>query len=85
MTDTHLEAARRKLVAEINATPRDRTSLEALHGQVWNAEEFRRDYEAIGYLAPCVVAIRRSDGAKGSLLFQHEPRFYFAWVTDTRA
>ena len=34
-------------------------------------------FEAIGFLAPIIVVRRRSDGKKGSLEFQHWPRFYF--------
>ena len=30
-------------------------------------------------MAPVVVVRRRSDGVKGSVLFQHSPRFYFSF------
>lgn len=71
------EAVRRELVAQINAEPGSRQALEAEHGQVWDTEEMCRDFEAIGFSSPLIVVRRRSDGAKGSLFFQHSPRFYF--------
>ena len=30
-------------------------------------------------MAPLVVVRRKSDGVKGSLMFQHSPRFYFGF------
>ena len=71
------EAIRREMVAEINADPGSRQALEAKHGQVWSTDEMCEEFEAIGFMAPIVVVRRRSDGRKGSLEFQHSPRFYF--------
>jgi hypothetical protein len=73
------EPLRKKRLAEINAEPGTREYLEAQYGQVWDTEELTKDFEAIGFLAPYVVVRRRSDGLKGSLEFQHNPRFYFNW------
>ena len=71
------EPYRRQRLAEINAEPGSREALEAQHGQVWNTEELSQDFEVIGFLAPFAVVRRRSDDVKGSLEFQHRPRFYF--------
>ena len=71
------EAVRHQLLAEINAEPGSRNALEALHGQVWNTEELSRDFEVLGFGAPVIAVVRKSDGVKGSLFFQHRPRFYF--------
>lgn len=71
------EAIRRERLAEINAVPGSREALEAEHGQIWDTDELIRDFEAIAFMAPYIVVCRRSDGAKGSLEFQHNPRFYF--------
>lgn len=71
------ETVRRHLVAEINAEPGSREYLEAKHGQVWDTAEMQEDFEAIGFSAPLIVVRRRADGVKGSLFFQHSPRFYF--------
>jgi hypothetical protein len=78
------EAARRKRLAEINAEPGSREALEAEHGQVWDMQQLRQDFEVIGFLAPLVVVRRKADGVKGSLEFQHMPRFYFNFVADGR-
>lgn len=71
------EAKRREMVTEINAEPGSRQDLEARHGQVWNTSELQSEFEVIGFLAPLIVVRRRCDGIKGSLTFQHNPRFYF--------
>lgn len=73
------ESYRRHRVAEINAQPGSREALEAQYGQVWSTDELGREFEVMGFMAPFVVVRRRSDGKKGSLEFQHEPRFYFGF------
>jgi hypothetical protein len=73
------EAIRRQQLAEINAHPGSREALEAEHGQVWNTQELGRDFTVEGFLAPYVVVRRKADGQRGSLLFQHSPRFYFSF------
>lgn len=77
--DDPTEGPRRAMVAEINREPSDRERLEALHGQVWDTEELQRDFTVTGFLAPFVVVRRKSDGAEGSLTFQHWPRFYWGF------
>ena len=71
------ETIRRQRLAEINAEPGSREALEAEHGQVWDTDQVRELFEVLGFLAPYVVVRRRSDGTKGSLEFQHDPRLYF--------
>ena len=73
------EAARRERLAKINAEPGSREALEGQHGQVWDTQQLAQDFEVIGFMAPLVVVRRRSDGVKGSLEFQHSPRFFFNW------
>ncbi len=73
------ESYRRQRVAEINSEPGSREALEAQYGQVWNTQELGQDFEVRGFMAPYVVVRRRSDGVKGSLEFQHQPRFYFGF------
>ena len=83
MNDTDItEQLRLVRLAVLNAEPGDRHALEQHHGQVWNGLELGRDYEVIGFMAPLVVARRKSDGIRGSLEFQHHPRFYFNWRDD---
>jgi hypothetical protein len=76
------ESIRREMVAEINAAPGSREYLEAKHGQVWDTTELQRDFEALGFLAPLIIVRRRSDGVRGSLMFQHDRRFYFAFQPE---
>lgn len=71
------EQARRELVEEINAESGGRKALEAEHGQVWDTVELQQDFSVSGFAAPFIIVTRKSDGARGSLMFQHRPRFYF--------
>ena len=67
------EGARRVQQAAANALPD-----EALKGaETWDTEALQRDFEVIGFLAPYVVVVRRSDGVRGTLCFRHHPRVYF--------
>jgi len=76
------ETARRQMVDELNSHPGGREALVRKHGQVWDTDELTRDFEVRGFLAPFVIVRRRADGAEGSLLFQHSPRFYFSFFMD---
>jgi hypothetical protein len=67
------------MLAEINHQPGSREYLEAKHGQVWDTSQLSEDFEVLGFMAPVVVVRRRSDGQKGSLYFQHSPRFCFGF------
>ncbi len=76
------EHIRRRLVSEINAEPATRAQLVHEYGRVWDTEEVRQDFEVWAYFAPYVVVVRKQDGRKGTLIFQHEPRFYFSFQAD---
>ena len=76
------EAIRRQRLAEINAEPGSREALEAQHGQVWDTAELRTDFSVLGFAAPFVIVRRNSDGVRGSLEFQHDPRLYFNFQAD---
>ena len=82
MSHDPTESARRTLVAEINHQPGSREAIEAQHGQVWDTSELQTEFEAIGFLAPFIVVRRRSDGVRGSLMFQATPRFYFSFTPE---
>ena len=71
------ETIRRQRIFEINVEPGSREALETIHGQVWDTDQLGQDFEAVGFMAPFIVVKRRSDGQKGSLEFQHNPRYYF--------
>ena len=76
------ESIRREMVAEINSQPGSREALEAAHGQVWDTTQLAADFEVLGFMAPFCIVRRKSDGKKGSLEFQHSPRFYYSFLAD---
>jgi len=90
MNPTHdeTEDLRRKRMAVVNGAVEsqdavaERKRLEAQHGRVRDAAQLAHEFEVLGFMAPYVVVKRRSDGHKGSLEFQHSPRFYFNFVAD---
>jgi hypothetical protein len=55
----------------------ERQRLEEIYGPVWDTKEVGKEFEILGFLAPFVAAKHRESGKKGTLLFQHQPRFYF--------
>jgi hypothetical protein len=61
-----------------------RAGIEIEHGQVWSTDEMVMDFEVIGFLAPFCDVIRKSDGMRGTLEFQHSPRLYFRFVASGR-
>lgn len=81
MTD-ETESIRRQMVSEINANAGPREDLERQHGQVWNTSELGKDFEVLGFAAPFVIVKRRSDRVRGSLMFQHNPRFYYSFQPE---
>ena len=69
------EAPRRERLVEINADPGSREALEARYSQVCDTNQMRADFEVLGFS-------RRSDGVRGSLEFQHTPRYLFRWEPE---
>jgi len=76
------EPVRRLLVDAINSDPDGREALEAEQGQVWDTDELTKDFDVLSFLAPFVVVRRKSDRKKGTLVFQHSPRFYFGFKSE---
>lgn len=76
------EAKRREMVAEINAEPGSRQDLEARHGQVWDTCQLQEEFSVEAFLAPVAVVRRRSDGVRGTVYFQHSPRFFFDFSAE---
>ena len=73
-----VEKLRSELTAYVNRNATDREELEGrVEGQVWDTKELQEDFEVLGFGAPYVVVRRKADNVKGSLMFQHNPRFYF--------
>jgi len=75
MRRTAVQSTNSQVESDNEETERER--LEKLHGQVWDTSEMQADFQAHGFGAPCIVVTRKSDNVKGSLFFQHSPRFYF--------
>ncbi len=77
---------RMKIANEINGAVRsssvdaERIRLEQEYGHVWDTEELTAEFNLEGFAAPFIVATRKSDGKRGTLMFQHHPRFYFSWT-----
>ncbi len=76
------ESTRRQMMAQINAVEGSREYLEAQHGEVWDTSELQEQFEVLAFMAPFVVVRRRCGDAKGSVMFQANPRFYFNYQAD---
>lgn len=78
------EDIRKELIAkQQEAGPKTKEQLEKENpGPVLTTEELSAQYDVLGFMAPFVVVRRKSDGRRGSLLFQHMPRFYYSWAED---
>ena len=76
------EEIRRAMQAEINAAAAERAATETKYGQVWSTQALQEDFSVLGFAAPLVIVRRKSDGIKGSLLFQHSPRYYFSFAAE---
>lgn len=91
MTDRYLNAQLRGLAMAHDETEEIRRDMIA-SGQPardlqraemrWDSDQLREAFEVIGFAAPFVAVIRKSDGQRGSLEFTHSPRYYFNWVPD---
>ena len=83
-TDMHdpTENIRRRMVAKINADPGSREALSAVYGEVYDTAEMQEAFTVEAFMAPFVIVTRKSDGKRGSLLFQHHPRFYYRFTPD---
>ena len=71
------EQERRTACRVINGSPVSRETLEAAYGEVWDTNQLREQFDVVGFLAPLVIVRRKTDGLKGTVLFQHSPRLYF--------
>jgi len=73
------EVLRKNLVEHINSHPETREKLEEVFGKedVFDTKEVSEEFKIVGFMAPFVLVERKSDGVEGTLMFQHDPRFYF--------
>jgi len=84
------ELARRIGVATINAEVQsddkemERTRLKSIHGNdnVWDTHCLGERFKVIAFAAPFCIVEDKTTGKKGSVEFQHSPRFYFNFQED---
>lgn len=48
----------------------------------WTTAELAEDFTVEGFLAPFVIVVRKNDGVRGSMMFTHNPRFYFNFMPE---
>jgi hypothetical protein len=48
----------------------------------WTTNELMEHFSVLGFLAPFVTVRRKVDGAHGTMMFDHMPRFYFNFTKD---
>ena len=78
----HTESIRREMTKNINAVEGSREYLEEKHGQVFDTTELQSEFVVEAFMAPFVLARRKADGIRGTLKFQHSPRFYFSFEPE---
>lgn len=71
------ENIRKEMVNDINNNPNEREALENKYGEVWDTDELTKNFNVIGFAAPFIMVSRKSDNTKGTMMFQHSPRYYF--------
>lgn len=87
---TEDERKRHDLQCDINEAiesydiDRERARLLMQWPEAWDSDEFRVIFWVLGFAAPFVMVIRRSDGVFGWAMFQDEPRFYFGFEQGDR-
>lgn len=59
-----------------------RAALEDYYGEgrVWNSEELLQHFEVSHFEPPYVHVISKTDGIRGTVAFNDEPRLYFAFT-----
>lgn len=73
------EKIRREQMELIISNPQPKEVIAQHFGKVWNTQELGHDFEVHGFMAPYVVVTRKADKQIGSLMFQPQPRYYFAF------
>lgn len=76
------ETIRRAMTAAINAEPGSREDLQSKYGDVWDTSELQDHFTVLSFLSPFCIVARKSDGVRGSVLFQHSPRFYHSFKPE---
>ena len=61
---------------------KNKKELQKEYGRVWTPKELQEEFEVLEFGVPFIIVRRKKDGVKGSLMFQHTPRFYFHFVKE---
>jgi len=70
----------RKAMIETGQPIRDLEHVLQNKEPCWDTEKLKREFTVLGFLAPFVAVVRKSDGVKGCLEFTHSPRYYFNFM-----
>jgi hypothetical protein len=81
-SDYMVDCMRMKMASIINNNPKTREELTKDFGNVYDCEDIHTAYEIIGFAAPFVYVQDIATGKKGTLMFQHHPRFYFSFEEE---
>jgi len=76
------ETIRRAMVQAINADPGSREDLEQRYGDVWDTSQLQDHFIVLSFLSPFCIVERKVDHIRGSVLFQHSPRFYHSFKPE---
>lgn len=60
----------------------ERKYFEETYGQVWDTTQLQQDFIVHGFLAPFVSVTKKETNEKGTLMFSHNPRYYYGWQED---
>ena len=58
----------------------ERRFLEERWGEVWDTKQLTDTFKVEAFAAPLVVVQHRESGDRGTLEFQHRPRFYYRFL-----
>ncbi|PHQ34821.1 hypothetical protein CEE69_13195 [Rhodopirellula bahusiensis] len=62
--------------------PGSREDLTERYGDVWDTSQLQEHFSVLAFSAPFGIVSRKSDGVRGSVLFQHSPRFYHSFKPE---
>lgn len=70
---------RRKKTCKVAPPPKTRAELGKEHGQVWTTAELAHEFIVTAIIGTEVVVRRKADNVVGTLTYQNDPRYYFAF------
>lgn len=66
-------------ILNINPKTRDELEIDLGEDNVWDADEFEKSFDVLGFRKPYVMVRRRADGVRGTAVYQRDPVLYFAF------